>query len=86
MTAIPDYEQWSRALTDSRLARDMCFEAIGYARGYCDASGIGSGDAVDFGLTFAVLVASRSSRPSIDDAWANWRAGRDLNDHSPHNR
>ncbi|MQY21708.1 hypothetical protein [Nocardia macrotermitis] len=79
----PDYERWSRLLADNRLARDLGFEAIGYARGHCDALGVSSRDAVQFGLAFALLVASDTSRPAIDRAWANWRAGRDIGDLSP---
>ncbi|QBS44936.1 hypothetical protein [Nocardia sp. CS682] len=77
MTRVPNYEQWFRAI-ENRQAHLMCFEAIGYARGYCDAAGIGSGDALDFGRAYAVLVASDRSRPSIDGAWRNWRAGLDI--------
>lgn len=53
----------------------MCFEAIGYARGDCDAARISSSDAIDFGRAFAVLVATGRSRPAIAQAWRNWRAG-----------
>ncbi|WP_280406516.1 hypothetical protein [Nocardia brasiliensis] len=74
----PSYEQWHAAITTHPEAERMCWEAIGYARGYCDAAGRGSGDAVDFGRTFAVLVASGRSRPSIDGAWRNWLAGTDI--------
>ncbi|MFI2478771.1 hypothetical protein [Nocardia xishanensis] len=77
MSRVPTFEQWSTAI-EQREARLLCFEAIGYARGFCDATGIGSGDAIDFGHAFAVLVAARGSRPSIEHAWANWRAGRPI--------
>ncbi|MFI6998315.1 hypothetical protein [Nocardia sp. NPDC050175] len=77
MNQIPTDAQWLQAITN-RQAHLMCFEAIGYARGYCDAAGIGSGEAIDFGRTYAVLVASNSSRPSIDGAWRNWQAGLDI--------
>ncbi|WP_327116649.1 hypothetical protein OHB12_05205 [Nocardia sp. NBC_01730] len=73
MNRAPDYAQWSKAL-ENRSAHLLCFEAIGYARGYCDRAGVGSGDAVDFGHAFAVLVAARGSRPSIAEAWRNWCA------------
>ncbi|MFF3569207.1 hypothetical protein ACFYXQ_15655 [Nocardia jiangxiensis] len=83
MSQVPDYEVWSRVLAENPLARDMCFEAIGYARGHCDARNVGSGDAVEFGLAFAVLVTRHTSRPAIYHAWANWRAGREIDDLSP---
>lgn len=83
MSRVPEYEVWSRALAENPLARDMCFEAIGYARGHCDSHGVGSGDAVEFGLAFAVLVARRISRPAIYQAWDNWRMGREIHDLSP---
>ncbi|WP_157777526.1 hypothetical protein [Nocardia terpenica] len=74
----PSYEQWRQAVTACPEAERMCWEAIGYARGYCDAKGLGSGDAISFGWAFAVLVASGRSRPSIDGAWRNWRTGADI--------
>ncbi len=77
MSLVPTYEQWSHALKNPQ-AQQMCLEAIGYARGYCDALGVGCADAVDFGRAYAVLVASGRSRPSIDRAWRNWRAGTDI--------
>ncbi|WP_159080540.1 hypothetical protein [Nocardia suismassiliense] len=77
MNRVPTYEQWTTAFTD-RGALLLCFEAVGYARGYCDAAGLGSGDAIDFGHSFAVLVATGRSRPSIQDAWHNWRNGRPI--------
>ncbi|MFX0581002.1 hypothetical protein [Nocardia nepalensis] len=79
MSRVPDFAQWSTAL-ESQDAHLLCFEAIGYVRGYCDALGISSGDAIDFGHAFAVLVASRRSRPCIQDAWQNWRSGFDIGD------
>ncbi|CAM4041485.1 hypothetical protein NONI108955_05745 [Nocardia ninae] len=77
MSRIPTEEQWLQAIKD-RQAHVMCFEAIGYARGYCDTTGIGSGDAIDFGRAYSVLVASHRSRPSIESAWSNWQAGLDV--------
>ncbi|MGY2119554.1 hypothetical protein ACW9HR_37195 [Nocardia gipuzkoensis] len=71
---VLDFSTWSKALENPEALR-MCFEAIGYARGHCDAEGVGSGDAIDFGRAYAVLVAARQSRPSIQHAWKNWRAG-----------
>ncbi|WP_433755784.1 hypothetical protein [Nocardia sp. CA-135398] len=56
----------------------LCFEAIGYVRRWCDARGVGSGEAIDFGHAFAVLVAAGGSRPNIADAWTNWCRGRDI--------
>ncbi|WP_216892193.1 hypothetical protein [Nocardia alni] len=79
MSVDPDYTQWSRAIQHSRAARDLGFEALGFARGYCDARCVGSGEAIAFAIAFAVLVATGGSRPSIHRGWANWRAGRDLN-------
>ncbi|WP_378741456.1 hypothetical protein [Nocardia brasiliensis] len=78
MSTAPDQQQWSAALAD-HSALLLCFEAVGYARGYCDAAGLGSRDAIDFGHSFAVLVAARGSRPSIQDTWQNWRNGKPLN-------
>lgn len=77
MSPMPTDEQWLRAI-ENRQAHLMCFEAIGYARGFCDAACIGSGDAIDFGRAYAVLVASDTSRPSIEDAWRNWQASLDI--------
>lgn len=77
MNRVPSAEQWVQAIED-RQAHLLCFEAIGYARGFCDAADIGSGDAIDFGRAYAVLVASHRTRPSIDGAWRNWQAGRDI--------
>ncbi|WP_405165537.1 hypothetical protein OG203_10775 [Nocardia sp. NBC_01499] len=77
MNRIPTDEQWLQAI-ENHQAHVMCFEAIGYARGYCDAAGIGSGEAIDFGRAYAVLVASHRSRPSIEGAWRNWQAGLDI--------
>jgi hypothetical protein len=77
MSRTPAYEQWSAALED-RSALLLCFEAVGCARGYCDAADLGSGDAIDFGHSFAVLAAARWSRPSIQDAWRNWRAAQTI--------
>ncbi|WP_405161549.1 hypothetical protein OG203_35235 [Nocardia sp. NBC_01499] len=77
MNPIPTDEQWLRAI-ENRQAQLMCFEAIGYARGFCDAAGISSGDAIDFGRAYAVLVASDTSRPSIEGAWRNWQASLDI--------
>lgn len=77
MNRIPTDEQWLRAIKN-RQAHVMCFEAIGYARGYCDAAGISSCEAIDFGRAYAVLVASNRSRPSIECAWRNWQAGLDI--------
>ncbi|KAA8880380.1 hypothetical protein F3087_41655 [Nocardia colli] len=77
MSRVPSNEQWLAAI-ENRLAHLMCFEAIGYARGYCDAAGIGSADAIDFGRAYAVLVAADTSRPSIAGAWRNWQADLDL--------
>ncbi|RBO79947.1 hypothetical protein [Nocardia puris] len=74
---VPDTAQWDAAL-GHRTAWWLCAEALGYVRGWCDAAGVGSGDAVDFAHAFAVLVAAGGSRPSIDYAWTNWRSGRPL--------
>ncbi|MFF0494378.1 hypothetical protein ACFYTQ_35630 [Nocardia sp. NPDC004068] len=75
---VPSLEQWHQAITDSPEAQRMCWEALGYARGYCDAIQRGSGDAVDFARAFSMLVASGASRPSIDGAWRRWIAGKHL--------
>ncbi|RJO77700.1 hypothetical protein D5S18_08190 [Nocardia panacis] len=75
---VPTFEQWHQAITTCPEAARLCWEAIGYARGFSDAAGRGSGDAIVFGRAFAVVVAARCSRPSIDGAWLNWLAGRDL--------
>ncbi|MEV6558323.1 hypothetical protein AB0M22_21605 [Nocardia sp. NPDC051756] len=77
MTRVPNYEQWWQTI-ENRQAHLMCFEAIGYARGYCDAAAISSSDAIDFGRAYAVVVASNRSRPSIEGAWRDWQAGRDI--------
>ncbi|MGW4367003.1 hypothetical protein ACWEKT_15280 [Nocardia takedensis] len=74
---VPGPEQYEPAMRD-RTARWLCAEALGYVRGWCDAAGIGSGDAVDFAHAYAVAVAAGGSRPSIADAWTNWCAGRPL--------
>ncbi|WP_040713624.1 MULTISPECIES: hypothetical protein [Nocardia] len=74
---VPGFAEYDAALRD-RTAYWLCAEALGYVRGWCDAAGVGSGDAVDFAHAYAVLVAAGGSRPSIDDAWTNWRAGRPL--------
>ena len=70
----PTFEQYDPALHD-RTALWLCIEALGYARGWCDAAGIGSGDAVDFGHAYAVLVAAGGTRLNIADTWTNWRRG-----------
>ncbi|MEV6276695.1 hypothetical protein [Nocardia sp. NPDC051832] len=72
---VPSFEEWQRAIDGSMDARVMCWEAIGYARGWCDHAGIGSGDAVDFGKAYAAVVAQGRSRPAIFRAWENWRNG-----------
>lgn len=73
----PTFEQYDPALHD-RTALWLCVEAVGYARGWCDAAGVGSGDAVDFGHAYAVLVAAGGNRLNIADTWTNWRHGRPL--------
>ncbi|MBF6328434.1 hypothetical protein [Nocardia transvalensis] len=77
-TPGPSFEQWLHAIRTNPEAERMCWEALGYARGYCDAAGRGSGDAIDFARAFTMLVASGGSRPSIDGAWRNWLAGTDI--------
>ncbi|WP_157978857.1 MULTISPECIES: hypothetical protein [Nocardia] len=74
---VPRFEEYDAAL-GNRTAWWLCAEALGYVRGWCDAAGVGSGDAVDFAHAYAVLVAAGGSRPNIADAWTNWRAGRPL--------
>ncbi|WP_063047857.1 hypothetical protein [Nocardia pseudovaccinii] len=74
---VPEFEKYDAALRN-RTAYWLCAEALGYVRGWCDAAGVGSGDAVDFAHAYAVLVAAGGSRPNIADAWTNWRAGRPL--------
>ncbi|WP_331758011.1 hypothetical protein OG225_41860 (plasmid) [Nocardia sp. NBC_01377] len=74
---VPGLDASTAALRDP-TARAMFFEALGYVRGWCDAAGVGSGDAVDFAHTYAVLVAARASRPNIADAWTNWRSDRPI--------
>ncbi|MET7772029.1 hypothetical protein [Nocardia sp. NPDC005366] len=74
---VPGVVEWDAALRD-RTAWWLCAEALGYVRGWCDAAGTGSGDAVDFAHAYAVLVAAGGSRPNIADAWVNWRSGRPL--------
>ncbi|MEU6191330.1 hypothetical protein [Nocardia sp. NPDC047038] len=71
---VPDFAAWSKALKNA-TAHAMCFEAIGYARGHCDAARVSSSDAIDFGHAFAVLVATGRSRPTIAQAWHNWCTG-----------
>ncbi|MFD6104398.1 hypothetical protein ACFWFQ_17200 [Nocardia salmonicida] len=73
----PTPEQYDPALHE-RSALWLCIEAVGYARGWCDAAGIGSGDAVDFGHAYAVLVAAGGTRLNIADTWTNWRHGHPL--------
>ncbi|MEV0246890.1 hypothetical protein AB0H76_09915 [Nocardia sp. NPDC050712] len=73
---VPSFEEWARAIGSSLYARVMCWEAIGYARGWCDHAEIGSSEAVDFGKAYGVLVAAGGSRPAICRAWDNWRHGR----------
>ncbi|CAM4307688.1 hypothetical protein NONI108955_20090 [Nocardia ninae] len=77
MSRIPTHEQWLHAITD-RQAHLLCFAAIGYARGYCNAACIDPADAIDFGHAYAVLVASQRSRPTIEGAWRNWLADLDI--------
>ncbi|MGN2638812.1 hypothetical protein ACTD5D_22115 [Nocardia takedensis] len=72
---VPGFEEYEKALRD-RTASWLCAEALGYVRGWCDAAGVGSGEAVDFAHAYAVAVAAGGSRPNIADAWTNWRAGR----------
>lgn len=72
---VPDFQDYDAALRDP-TARWLCAEALGYVRGWCDAAGVGSGDAVDFAHAYAVAVAAGGSRPNIADAWTNWRHGR----------
>jgi len=77
---VPGVAEWDTAL-GNRTAWWLCAEALGYVRGWCDAAGVGSGDAVDFAHAFAVLVSAGGSRPNIADAWINWRSGRPLTDY-----
>ncbi|MEV6334639.1 hypothetical protein AB0M12_07965 [Nocardia vinacea] len=72
---VPGFGEYDAALRN-RTAWWLCAEALGYVRGWCDAAGIASGDAVDFAHAYAVLVAAGGSRPNIADAWTNWRSGR----------
>ncbi|MBF6341295.1 hypothetical protein IU450_36250 [Nocardia abscessus] len=51
---VPDFAARSKALENPTALR-MCFEAIGYVRGYCDAARISSSHAIDFGHALAVL-------------------------------
>ncbi|MEV4241357.1 hypothetical protein AB0J47_40060 [Nocardia sp. NPDC049737] len=77
MSRVPEFELYTAAMRN-RTAELLCFEAIGYVRGWCDARGVGAGEAIDFGHAFAVLVAAGGSRPNIADAWTNWCHGRDI--------
>ncbi|WP_155981829.1 hypothetical protein [Nocardia sp. BMG111209] len=70
---VPGDRQLSKPGT---WAYASCLEAIGYARGWCDAAGVGSGDAVAFGERYRGLVAAGGSRPAIHDAWERWCADR----------
>lgn len=74
---VPEFEEYDAALRD-RTARWLCAEALGYVRGWCDAAGTGSGDAVDFAHAYAVAVTADGSRPNIADAWTNWRSARPI--------
>lgn len=66
----------------NRTAWWLCAEALGYVRGWCDAAGIASGDAIYFAHAhthaYAVGVAAGGSRPNIAHAWTNWRSGRPI--------
>ncbi|MEV6256738.1 hypothetical protein ACIHAX_19580 [Nocardia sp. NPDC051929] len=74
---VAGFEEYDAALRN-RTAYWLCAEALGYVRGWCDAAGVGSGEAVDFAHAYAVLVAAGGSRPNIADAWTNWRSGRPI--------
>ncbi|MGY1946350.1 hypothetical protein [Nocardia asiatica] len=79
---VPDFAAWSKAL-ENAAANRMCLEAIGYARGHCDAARLGSSDAIDFGRAVAVLVATGRSRPTIAQAWQHWCTGRPIDSMTP---
>ncbi|WP_405183584.1 hypothetical protein OG225_41915 (plasmid) [Nocardia sp. NBC_01377] len=74
---IPDDDQYAHAVEEP-IAELIGFEAFGYATGWCDASGLGSSAANDFGCAVTVLVAAHMTRLDMAEAWRNWRTGRPI--------
>lgn len=70
-------EQYAAAAQDP-AALELGREAIGYARGWCDRAGIGSGLAVAFARACTVLAASQRSRPDVGRLWSNMLRGQPL--------